>query len=548
MPACVHASIGPAQPRQRLGFGQAGVAAGAFEQRTCSREGVAADLIEYLVGLADFLGADDRGAGPRAAAGLQGQPAQPGVGREVFGGLPGCRLAEGLQRRAAEPELRPGRLQTEQLGPHVIDRHVPRCPPAVQGLHVRVELVTASFNKLKLGAVVRARTVPAGIQRLPDHLRERAAGTDTAMQVQHQLTEVLLAQPLGHRIDRSPLLGHEQHLAAAGNQRGDQVRDRLALARPRRALDDQALPREHRVNRVVLARIGIQHQELISQRHLIRARDRLRPRPLGPDRRTGLLIARQRRDQLMPDQLIQRPIKIIDHRQLGIGKVRQHQPQVNPETRHLPRLLADPPIGFLQLPRLIDRAVRDPLHQRRMINLAAEVNLQHMQQGRVHLHRLTDHGQLELILRCTDRTQRGGLKQDRRTRLPHGPLVLPRRQPAPDRQRFQAPLFEILLCLVMDRADPAQHLITLLKITEQCRDPGRLAPQQPSDCVAISRRQVQRAPLQVPVMQQVIASAEINKRVLPVRRRLLHQPRAHARLPVGKARQRAGSGPLLASQ
>ena len=147
--------LGPAE--QRLGFGQAGVAAGAFEQRTCSRQRVAADLIEYLVRLADFLGADDRGAGPRAAAGLQRQPAQPGVVREVFGGLPGCRLAEGLHRRAAEPELRPGRLQTEQLGPHVIDRHVPRCPPAVQGLHVRVELVAASFNKLKFGAVVRAR-------------------------------------------------------------------------------------------------------------------------------------------------------------------------------------------------------------------------------------------------------------------------------------------------------------------------------------------------------------------------------------------------------
>ena len=538
--------LGPA--RQRLGFGQAGVAAGAFEQRTCSRQRVAADLIEHLVGLPDFLGADDRGAGPRAAAGLQRQPAQPGVVREVFGGLAGCRLAEGLDRRAAEPELRPGRLQAEQLGPHVIDRHVPRCPPAVQGMHVRVELVAASFHKLEFGAVVRARRVPAGIKRLPDHLRERAAGTDTAMQVQHQLAEVLLAKPLGHRIDRGALLGHEQHFLAAGNQRGDQVGDRLALAGSRRALDDQALPREHRVDRVVLARVGIQHQELISQRHLIRARDRLRPRPLGPDRRAGLLIARQRRDQLMRDQLIQCPVKVSDHRQLGIGEVRQHQPRVNPETRYLPCLLADPLIGFLQLPRLIDRAVRDTLHQRRVINLAAEVDLQHVQQGRVDLHRLPDHGKLELILRRADRTQRGGLKQDRRTRLPRGPLVLPRRQPAPDRQRLQAPFFEILLSLVMDRADPPQHLITLLRITEQRRDPGRLAQQQPSDRVAIRRRQIQSAALQVPVMQQVVASAEINKRVLPVRGRLLHQPRAPARLPLGKARQRARLGPLIASQ
>jgi hypothetical protein len=100
----------------------------------------------------------------------------------------------------------------------------------------------------------------------------------------------------------------------------------------------------------------------------------------------------------------------------------------------------------------------------------------------------------------------------------------------------------------MDRARPPQHLITLLKITEQRRDPGCLTQQQANDRVAICRRQIQSAALQVPVMQQVVASAEIHERVLPVRGRLLHQPRAPAHLPLGKARQRTRLGPLIVSQ
>ena len=87
----------------------------------------------------------------------------------------------------------------------------------MQRLHVRVELVAASFHALEFGVVVQARGVPAGIKSLPDHLRERAAGTDAAVQIEHQLTEVLLAKPLGHGIDRGALLRHEQHFPAPCN-------------------------------------------------------------------------------------------------------------------------------------------------------------------------------------------------------------------------------------------------------------------------------------------------------------------------------------------
>ena len=54
---------------------------------------------------------------------------------------------------------------------------------------------------------------------------------------------------------------------------------------------------------IVLARIGIQHQELISKRHLIRPRNRPRPGPWLRIRCAGLLITRQCRDQIVRGQL-----------------------------------------------------------------------------------------------------------------------------------------------------------------------------------------------------------------------------------------------------
>jgi hypothetical protein len=74
----------------------------------------------------------------------------------------------------------------------------------------------------------------------------------------------------------------------------------------------------------------------------------------------------------MGGQLIQRTVQIADHRELGVGEIRQHDPLIDPETRDLPGLPADPPVGFLQFPQLIDPAVRDPRGQRRQIDLAAE--------------------------------------------------------------------------------------------------------------------------------------------------------------------------------
>ena len=321
---------------------------------------MAADLIEHLVGPPGFLGADDRGAGPRAAARHQRQPAQPRVLREVFRGLPGRRPAE--SRRSPRPRnrnsVRAGSRPSSR-GPHVIDRHAPRLPRAVQGADIAVELLAAPFHPLQLRAVIRGaarsgwRPAPARSSgRTPAARPRRHAGPAPARRGSAGARRLVTAS-IAARFSAT----NSTFLPRAIS---DAIRFAIVwlLPVPGGPLTIRLCPRQHRVDRVVLARVGIQHQELIRQRHLIRARDRPRPRSLAADRRAGLLIARQRRDQLMRDQLIQRPVQITDHRELGIGEIRQHNPLIDPETRYLPGLLADPLIGLLQLPQLIDPAVR----------------------------------------------------------------------------------------------------------------------------------------------------------------------------------------------
>ena len=72
-------------------------------------------------------------------------------------------------------------------------------------------------------------------------LREAAPRADAAVQVEDEVAELTLVEPLQHRVDRGSLLGDEQDRLVAGDQGCDQVRDRLALAGAGRPADDQAL-------------------------------------------------------------------------------------------------------------------------------------------------------------------------------------------------------------------------------------------------------------------------------------------------------------------
>ena len=64
----------------------------------------------------------------------------------------------------------------------------------------------------------------------------------------------------------------------------------------------------------------------------------------------------------MGNELIERDLEVSDHRQLGVGEVREHDARLHLETRNALCLLGKPRVALLQLPRLVDDSI-DTLEQ-----------------------------------------------------------------------------------------------------------------------------------------------------------------------------------------
>ena len=128
-----------------------------------------------------------------------------------------------LERRTAPTARAPGAAR-RVLGQPAL----PVGQPAVQAGVVRVGGCWRQVQASRRGrAAIRCRS------RAPSWMSSTRSPRSTPL------------QPGEHRVDRGALLGDEQHLPAAGDHRGDQVGDRLALAGAWRAVDHQAAPGQH---------------------------------------------------------------------------------------------------------------------------------------------------------------------------------------------------------------------------------------------------------------------------------------------------------------
>jgi hypothetical protein len=170
----------------------------------------------------------------------------------------------------------------------------------MQGLDAVVELVTARLKQPVFGLVVRPRKARVRGQRRRQRLRDLSPGADPAVKVEHQVAQTDLVQPLQDRVDGGALLGHEQHALAAGDERGDEVGDGLALARARRSLDDEVLAGEDGVDGVVLAGVSVPDQELVGGRRVVWALGVHRGPALAHGR-PCLVLAGQCRDEVVGD-------------------------------------------------------------------------------------------------------------------------------------------------------------------------------------------------------------------------------------------------------
>src|SRR3954470_3367293 len=126
-----------------------------------------------------------------------------------------------------------------------------------------VQLPPPSFQALMLEGQVRLGDGCVRVERMSERLRNLSLARDAAVQIEDKIVEPDPFEALQDGVDRRTLLGDEENRLAARDKARDEVADRLALAGARRPLDDKVLAAEHLVDGVILARVGIEDEELV---------------------------------------------------------------------------------------------------------------------------------------------------------------------------------------------------------------------------------------------------------------------------------------------
>ena len=298
----------------------------------------------------------------------------------------------------------------------------------------------------------------------------------------------------------------------------DQVRDRLALSRAGWASHDQALPGDDRVDRVVLRRIRVEHQVLISERHPVGiGYQRFRRSVVLANQLASRWVAGNGCDEVMGYQLVEGAFQVLDHRKFRVAERAQDKPRRNVEAGHPGGLLSQPRVGVIELGGRVDHPVH-PIEQRFEIDIAAELGLQVVAKRRIDLHVATGESDLEVVLGCAARAHARPAEEDRGGGRSRASSVLPRSQPAGEKQSFQTALFVVFARLVVNRAGPLERIRARVRIRENARKRDRLANKEISHRPGLSILKIEGAGPQVAVEEQVVAPAEIDQ---------LSRPRPH---------------------
>ena len=315
--------------------------------------------------------------------------------------------------------------------------------------------------------------------------------------VEHQLAEAHADEPGQHGVDRGPFLRDEQHLAAARHHGRDQVRDRLALARARRAVDHQAAAGEHCLDRAALGGVGVEDGVVVlgvvGPRRLVRVRG-------GADQLLRYGVAGDRGHQVAVGEQVARRLQVADHRQLGVRE------------RADDLALLDREAGHLGVRRRLGELPGDAVG-RRLVDDRAEHARQLVQQHRVHLDVVVER-EVEVVVPGPRRGDGEPAQQHRRGRLEE--QLVPPGQAGGQVARPDAALFGQLAGLAVDRLHAADRVGALVRVREQLREPCAAGLLEPLEDVGIGARQVERAGPSVFVVQQRVPPAEIGQRVDPL--------------------------------
>ena len=143
------------------------------------------------------------------------------------------------------------------------------------------------------------------------------------MQVEHEVAQADPVEPADDGVDGRALLGDEQHPLAVGRQGGDEVGDGLRLAGAGRAVHDEVRPRAHRLDGLLLAAVGVEHE------HVALGVVEVDPAAveLGAHRAQGVGVAGERGHDVVVGEGVALGGEVGHHRQLGVREGADDQPR-----------------------------------------------------------------------------------------------------------------------------------------------------------------------------------------------------------------------------
>ena len=256
----------------------------------------------------------------------------------------------------------------------------------MSGFNVAIQCLASSHKLCVLGVVGDLGDRSYDRQGASKTLRKFSTLPSPAVQVKDQVREISRFEPFEDGLDGSPLLGHEQDGLPSCECGRNEVGDRLALAGSRRTPDDQVLPVDDRVNRVVLARIRVEDEELIRRRGPVRVVEGdLGLGVLSVQSRAGFGIAGNRCDDVVLDECVLGGFEILDHRQLGVREVPKDDSVGDAETRDPIGSIAEPLVGRAEFPARIDDTI-DRVEELVLVERSPELGREKVEQRRVDLH------------------------------------------------------------------------------------------------------------------------------------------------------------------
>ena len=395
----------------------------------------------------------------------------------------------------------------------VVNADAPGLAGSVQRVRPADEDLAVTRQVLLRSGHVRPRDAGRGSQGASEISGQLPLRPGAVMQVKDEVSQPDAPQPVQDGVDRGALLGHEQDPLAASGQAGDQVSDRLRLAGSRRPVNDQVSTADRAVDGIRLAGVRVQHQELIRRRNRVGLAG-AHVRVPGTHRGPGLLVTRDRADQLGAQQGVGRGLQILDHGQLGIREIAQHDPRSHREARDHRRGLGEPLEQRLRVGRL--GFLSEKLQQAGPAGIHLVIGLEQVQQGRVDLP-LARQADVEVLARSPAGRKRSLPQQHRSSRNRRPPHIAPRRHAPRQEQGLQAPFLEILRRLGLNRPGTPGRAADR-HVAEQHRQPHRPGRQQLINshrAGAGPGTDIESALLQVPVIQQGVPATQVDELTRP---------------------------------